>query len=379
MTQLPTVDDVARVANVSRQTVSNVLNSPGIVKPTTRGRVEAAIAELGYRPHASARRLRTRQSSTIGVRLDPVTNGISGSVLDRYLQALTEQAAERGMRIMLFTANDLDDEIDQYRTLRDGADVDAFVVTATRHADPRIGWLTAERVPFVSFGRPWGADMDAANHLWVDVDGFAGHYEATRHLIGRGHTRIGYIGWPAGSGTGDERRRGWAVAMNEAFGLDEAELELRTTRTEEGVPQARRLIETMFAAEHDLEALVCVSDSVALGAMMAVNEAGRRSFPIIGFDNTPVAQAVGLSSVEQRLDQVAAATLELLMGATGRRVLPPGDKRPGDEEGAADTRHRLVTPKLVVRRSSHLAPVEETESADAGTAPAGRHHREEMQ
>ena len=379
MTQLPTVDDVARVANVSRQTVSNVLNSPEIVKATTRGRVEAAIAELGYRPHASARRLRTRQSSTIGVRLDPVTNGISGSVLDRYLHALTEQAAQRGMRIMLFTANDLDDEIEQYRTLRDGADVDAFVVTATRHADPRIDWLTAERVPFVSFGRPWGADMDAADHLWVDVDGFAGHYEATRHLIGRGHTRIGYIGWPAGSGTGDERRRGWAVAMNEAFGLDEAELELLTTRTEEGVPQARRLIETMFAAEHDLEALVCVSDSVALGAMMAVNEAGRRSFPVIGFDNTPVAQAVGLSSVEQRLDQVAAATLELLMGATGRRVLPPGEKRPGDEEGAADMRHRLVTPKLVVRRSSHLAPVEETESADAGTAPAGRHHREEMQ
>ena len=167
--------------------------------------------------------------------------------------------------------------------------------------------------------------------------------------------------------------------MNEAFGLDDAELELLTTRTEEGVPQARRLIEEMFAAEHDLEALVCVSDSIALGAMMAVNEALRRSFPIIGFDNTPVAQAVGLSSVEQRLDQVAAATLELLMGATGRRVLPPGEKRPDDEAGAADSRHRLVTPKLVVRRSSHLAPVEETESADAGTAPAGRHHREEMQ
>ena len=367
MAQLPTVEDVARVANVSRQTVSNVLNSPEIVKSTTRERVESAIAELGYRPHESARRLRTRQSSTIGIRLDPLVNGISGSVLDRYLHALTEQAAERGMRIMLFTASDPADEIEQFRRLRDGADVDAFVVTATRYEDPRIEWLIAERVPYVAFGRPWGEDLDSPDRPWVDVDGYAGCYDATRHLIGRGLTRIGYLGWPAGSGTGDERHRGWATAMVEEFGLAEAELERLTTRTEEGVPQARRLVEELFRGDHGLDALVCVSDSLALGAMMAVNEAGQKKFPVIGFDNTPVAQAVGLSSVEQRLELVAAATLQLLMGATGRRVLPHG-------EVGLDA-HRLVTPKLVVRRSSHLAPVEE----ETGSTTAGNHQREEEQ
>jgi DNA-binding LacI/PurR family transcriptional regulator len=71
--QLPTIEDVARAANVSRQTVSNVLNAPEIVKPDTRSRVEDAISTLGYRVHASARRLRTRQSSTIGIRLDPMS------------------------------------------------------------------------------------------------------------------------------------------------------------------------------------------------------------------------------------------------------------------------------------------------------------------
>jgi DNA-binding LacI/PurR family transcriptional regulator len=360
--QLPTVEDVARVANVSRQTVSNVLNSPEIVKPETRGRVETAIAELGYRPHASARRLRTRQSSTIGIRLDPLANGISGSVLDRYLHALTERAAERGMRIMLFTANDPDDEIEEYRRLRDGADVDAFIVTATRYADPRIDWLVAEKVPFVAFGRPWGEDLDSPDRLWVDVDGYSGTNQATRHLIGRGLTRIGYLGWPEGSGTGDDRRRGWEAAMTEHFGLGAAELSGLATTTEEGVPQARRIVEELFAGDHGLDALVCVSDSLALGAMMAVNEAGQRSFPVIGFDNTPVAQAVGLSSVEQNLGEVAAGTLELLMGATGRRVIPHG-------EGSQDPRHRLITPKLVVRRSSHLAPVEE-----AGSTTPGNHN-----
>lgn len=361
MAQLPTVEDVARAAKVSRQTVSNVLNSPEIVKAATRERVEVAIRELGYRPHESARRLRTRQSSTIGIRLDSRVNGISGSILDQYLHALTEQAAERGMRIMLFTATDPLDEIEQYRRLRDAADVDAFVVTATRYDDPRITWLIGERIPFVAFGRPWGEDMNSSDRLWVDVDGFAGTRDATQHLIGRGHSRIGYLGWPEGSGTGDDRRAGWAHAMRER-GLDLTGLSFSA---EESVPQARRLVEELIAGPLDLEALVCSSDSLALGAMMAVNEAGRRSFPVIGFDNTPVAQAVGLSSVEQRLDQVAAGTLELLLGATGRRVIPHG-------EGTPEGPHRLITPKLVVRRSSHLAPVEE-----AGSTTSGNHNREE--
>ena len=353
MAQLPTIEDVARAANVSRQTVSNVLNSPEIVKPDTRTRVEDAIATLGYRVHASARRLRTRQSSTIGIRLDPMSkNGISGAVLDRYLHALTEQSADRGMRIMLFTAGDLDDEIEQYRRLRDGADVDAFVVTGTTFNDARIRWLIDHSMPFVSFGRPWGESMDSPDHLWVDVDGAAGTFDATAPLIGRGLRRVGYLGWPSGSGTGDDRRRGWETAMRDRLGASDRELDGLTIVTDEGVATARRVIQELFESGHGLDALVCASDSLALGAMMAVNAAGHADFPVVGFDNTPVAQAVGLSSVDQQLDQVAAGTFELLMGATGRRVLPHGS-------GGDDPSHRLVTPKLVVRRSSHLAPVED--------------------
>lgn len=365
-TRLPTVDDVARAAGVSRQTVSNVLNTPAIVRDETQDRVRRAIDELGYRPHASARRLRTRTSSTIGIRLDPIANGVSGSVLDRYLHALTEQAAIRGMRIMLFTATDHDDEIAQFRELRDGADVDAFVVTATEYDDARLHWLAAEKVPFVSFGRPWGDDD--AGTPWVDVDGRAGVAAATRHLIGRGLERIGFLGWPGDSGTGGDRRLGWAETMRERFALDDAALDALAIEVDDAVPAARRAIERLVDDGLQLDGLVCVSDSLALGAMMAVREAGHPRFPIIGFDNTPVAQAVGLSSVDQQLAEVATATLELLMGPTGTRVIPP------DADGP---RSRFVTPKLVVRRSSHLAPVDE--AGEAAAPETGNHHRKEQQ
>ena len=95
MSHPATVADVALAAGVSRQTVSNVLNRPEVVRPATLSRVQAAIEDLGYRPHASARRLRTRQSSTLGVRLEPV-HGISGAVLDRFLHALVDSADEIG-------------------------------------------------------------------------------------------------------------------------------------------------------------------------------------------------------------------------------------------------------------------------------------------
>ena len=364
MAKLPTVSDVASRAGVSRQTVSNVLNSPEIVLDHTRARVEEAIEALGYRPHESARRLRTRASSTIGIRLDREADGISGVVLDRYLHALTEQLADRGMRMTLFTAVDHDQEIEQFRRLRDGADVDAVIITGTSFRDARIEWLVENEVPFVSFGRPWGSAFDDPAVPWVDVDGYAGTADATRHLRGRGLERIGFLGWPGDWGIGRERRDGWWSTMSGEFGFSADELERLTTATHDGVPNARQATERMLDGPDAPEALVCASDSLALGAMMAVREAGHPHFPVIGFDNSSVARAVGLSSVDQRLDEVAVATIEILMGAEGRRVLA--------RDEASVVRHRLITPHLVVRRSSHLTIVDE-----AGSTESGNHLRKE--
>ncbi|MBQ9918359.1 MAG: LacI family DNA-binding transcriptional regulator, partial [Microbacterium sp.] len=194
MTKAPTVEDVARVAGVSRQTVSNVVNTPAIVREATRIRVEAAIAELGYRPHAAARRLRTRRSSTIGIHLDPYAGGIAGVVLDRFVHALTERASERDMRVLLYAARTAEEEIDRLGDLLEGGEVDAVVVTGTFHGDPRTGWLNERGLPFVSFGRPWGEDDVAAPaHLWVDVDGAAGTRAATEHLRAGGARRVAFL------------------------------------------------------------------------------------------------------------------------------------------------------------------------------------------
>ncbi|WP_256041381.1 LacI family DNA-binding transcriptional regulator [Cryobacterium sp. SO1] len=338
MASMPTVTDVALAAGVSRQTVSNVMNSPGIVRADTRERVQAAIAQLGYRPHASARRLRTRRSSTIGIRLDPMIDGISGSVLDRFLHALTEQADKQGLRVLLFTATSPEDEITQLQRLNDGADVDGFVLTSTFAGDPRTKWLIENGISFVTFGRPWGTnDMNDPQHLWVDVDGWAGLHEATRAAQDAGARRIGYIGWPSPSGTGEDRRRGWRDAMLERGNVTDDDLALLEVVCEDGVAQGTAAMQELRRTAGTLDAVLCASDSLALGAMIANPE----RVPVTGYDNTPVAAAIGLSSVDQSVDEVAAGVLELLTGEFS-----------GNVQGAPESdepRHRMVKPRLVVR------------------------------
>jgi len=345
MVKPATVEDVARAAGVSRQTVSNVLNTPDIVRPATRDKVARAISDLAYRPDAAARRLRTRRSSTIGIHLDPYEGGISGVLLDRFVHALTERAGERGMRVLIYSARGADEEIARLDDLIAGAEIDAAVITGTFFGDSRTSWLTERNVPFVSFGRPWGgADVFRASHSWVDVDGAAGTRAATQHALATAGPHVGFLGWPSDAGTGDDRARGWREAMADA-GASGPYFE-----TIDGVAQAREIMSRAFGNPQTLEeldALVCVSDTLAVGAHLAATDAGRRELPVIGFDNTPVAEALGISSVEQSPELVAAGALDLLMGPTGRTVTARDATKP--------PAHVLVEPRLVVR--SYDAPL----------------------
>jgi len=335
-----TIATVARHANVSRQTVSNVLNTPEVVRAETRHRVRAAIDELGYRANLAARQMRTGRSRLIAVRIDPVRNGIDGVVLDRFLHGLTEAAAPAGYRIMLYTATEDDEEIATYDELLATYALDAFVLTHTHHGDSRTAWLRERGVPFTTFGRPWGATED---HSWVDVDGAAGTAMATRHLIEAGHRRIAFVGWPSGSGVGDDRQRGWAETMSVAA-LDIAGLDRRTV---DGFADGLRVARELRSRRHAPTALVCASDQLALGARQAGDIA------VIGFDDTSMAQATGLTTVRQPLAEAAATCVRILAELLGEH---PGE-RPGPTEPEAvrrrgdQPRHILLTPDLIIRDS----------------------------
>lgn len=332
-----TLEAVARHAAVSRQTISNALNAPDRLAPDTLARAMRSIDVLGYRPNQAARSLRTRSSQLIGFRIEPSRDGINGAVLDRFLHALCEAARAHDYNILLFTASDDATEVDGYDDLRRRRAVDAFVLSSTHQGDSRSSWLIERGVPFVTFGRPWGDDL--ASHTWVDVDGAAGTEAAVEHLVRRGHRRIAFVGWPEGSGVGDDRHAGWLRAL-QTHGLPRRGL---AVRGEDGVDTGQLLSARLLHTGHPPTGLVCASDSLALGALRAVAARGLvagSDVGVVGFDDTPVALVVppGLSSIRQPVEEAASAIVRLLAERlTGKRVPPTGE---------------LIVPTLIERASS---------------------------
>ncbi len=353
MVEKATIATVAQQAQVSRQTVSNVLNAPHLVRGDTRERVLEAIDALGYRASQAARQMRTGRSRLVAVRIEPTHDGINGSVLDRFLHSLTETAAGAGYRVVLYTAAGDGDEIGTYEELLAAYQLDGFVLTSTHHGDSRIAWLADHDVPFVTFGRPWGAtpDDEPRRHPWVDVDGAAGTAAATRHLLGQGHERIGFIGWPHGSGVGDDRRSGWSRTLEEAGHFDVS----LARGTPDGVDEGARAAADLLDQPRPPTAIVCASDSLALGAIREGNRPRRlgadasERIAVTGFDDTPVAAAVGLTSVSQPLSSVAAECMTLLarLLAGGAADQSTTTHNPGPTGATAD--HVLLAPDLVIR------------------------------
>lgn len=304
-----TLDSVAAHAGVSRQTVSNVLRHPDRVAARTRDRVLAAIAETGYRPSLPARQLATRRAHAIAVRAERQQDGISGLVLDAFYHGLAEAGQDNGLRVLLYAQPE--DEAAELATIDElvhtGA-ADAVVLTATSADDQRPAHLREQGTTFCAFGRPWGHDEP---HDWVDVDGAVGTGLAVRHLLDLGRRRIAYLGWPDDGeqpSTGTDRRRGWLEAL-EAAGLGGTPVEVRSTNE---AAAAETAVAGLLAGRDAPDAIVCASDTLALGAHRAAVASSVDPVTVVGFDATPVAAALGLASVAQPIDQVAHVCIDLL-------------------------------------------------------------------
>nr|WP_110945532.1 LacI family DNA-binding transcriptional regulator [Streptomyces avicenniae] len=329
---------VARRAGVSPQTVSNALNSPELLRPDTLARVRQAVDAMGYRPHRAAQALRTRSSRLIGYAVQPVDVDRSTPVMDRFLHALSQTAQEAGHRILLFVATPADDgpggPLAAYEELLGTYDVDGFVLSDTDRGDPRQAWLEKHGVPFAAFGRVWSGRQIGD---WVDVDGAAGIEAVVDHLVALGHERIGFLGWPRGSGAGDDRATGWKRAM-QRHGLS---VRGRRAASEDDAEQASAAAGTLL--DTGVTAVVAASDTLAMGCYRALRERGLspgEDVSVTGFDDSPAATVVtpGLTSVDQPMASIGREAVRLLM----ERIADP--ERPHEQ--------LLLAPALVLRDST---------------------------
>jgi DNA-binding LacI/PurR family transcriptional regulator len=330
-----TIFDVARLAGVSHQTVSRVLNDLPNVRPATKARVDDAIRQLRYVPSPAARTLVTKRSRTIGLIATGGTEfGPSSSVLHF-------NAAARDARWAVFTANMVDGDPGSARTAVEAflrQNVEGIAVISAREAVTDVVAGMEVAVPLVV--------LHATERLGlvnVGVDQYMGGRAATRHLIDLGHRRIAHLAGPVDAVDARERERGWRDELASA-GLVAQVIGIGDWTPTSGYELGRVM-------DEEITAVFAANDQMALGLIHALSERGRSvpfDFSVVGFDDIPEAEHMSppLTTVRQDFEEVGRTMLATLL-----------DRINGEQTGIVPP----SVPELVVRASTApMAPMPRT-------------------
>jgi DNA-binding LacI/PurR family transcriptional regulator len=275
--------DVASLAGVSRTTVSFVLNDvPGVkISDETRQRVLQAAQELRYYPTAAARSLASGKTRRIALILGQSRDRLAADAfLPAFLQGVTASVNRRSYLLMVQLAEAVPSHEAYTRLIRE-QQVDGLILSGPRSDDQSLDELADDDFPLILHGRLKGSGFP-----WVDVDNQAAGYQATSHLIGLGHRRIGFISnAPLSYAGAYERFAGYKAALGE----HDIALDDDLVRTAVFVPQsARTAMGVLLNLPERPTAVFAASDVVAIGAMGAIQAAGLRipeDVAIVGFDD----------------------------------------------------------------------------------------------
>lgn len=329
-----TIDQVAELAYVSRSVVSRVLNDRPNVSDEARERVLEVIEEHNYRPNSVARSLATDRSFEISI-LTPRRGeeSLANGYWPLLYSGIFEQCLERGYFVSLSIVSD--EMKDKIRARAGDKRFDGYILI-TKEVTEIVGESLGDRdVPTVLIGG--GSDRDAFHS--IDIDNVKGGYKAGTHLCNLGYDSLGVIlGNPDLEETND-RRRGFAQALDEAGQtVADEHLGIGDYSQESGY----QIIQRWVADDRVPNALFCASDTMAMGALLALHESEYRvpeDVAIVGFDGLPSSQYTipPLTTVRQPVYEKGQAAVDMLVDEI--------------EDVSASPSTEELEPELVVRKS----------------------------
>ncbi len=330
-----TLEEVGKIAGVSRATVSRVINKPDSVTPELRARVEKVIAETGYRPNPVARSLASNRSNILGLIIPNVAQNL---FTDPYFTPLIEgisqacNAHDYTLALFIFHSEEEEEQVFK-RALGTGL-LDGLIAALTSLTNTSyMEQIVNLNLPYVNVGRP--ADDQLVSY--VDVDSVAGAFLATQHLIRLGYQRIAHIAAPLDTTVGLDRKQGYVNALNEAgIRLNENLIGYGNLSQDSGYIAMRQLL------NQQPDAVFVASDRMGVGVYRAIYDAGLRipdDIAIVGFDDLPPAVSVTppMSTVRQPVTRLGLTAVEILM-----QVI---------ETGPTSLHHIVLPTELVIRAS----------------------------
>jgi len=330
----PTLDEVARLAGVSRATASRAINGGQRVSPRALAAVEDAVRTLGYSPNPAARSLVTRRTDSIALVVpEPDERVFADPFFGHTLRNVNRVLDSRDLQLVLLLARP-GEEGRLLRYLRK-RHIDGALVVSHHRNDHLADHLADLGLPCAFVGRPW---TSADRVSYVDTDNLAGGRLATQHLIDRGRRRIGTVAGPADMAAGADRLAGWKEALIGA-GLPADAVEHGDFTEVGGAVAARALLDR----HPDLDGIVVASDLMAAGTLKVLAERGR-SVPgdvaVVGYDDLDVAERTdpALTTIRNPVGEMAEHATRLLLDQL--------------DEGAPKPMRTIYPPALVERASS---------------------------
>lgn len=321
-----TLEEIGRLAGVSRSTVSRVINNQESVRPEVRDRVRRVIQETGYRPHAAARSLAAQRTNVLGL---VIPRSIQAFFADPYYPRLIQGIAHgcnvHRLTLSLFMFYSAEEEEDLYPRVLSRGLIDGLIIASSVQDDPLIALLLESQMPFVLVGRP----LSTAPINYVDVDNVSGVQNAVRHLVRLGRRRIGHIMGPQNSAVGRDRRQGYINALVErGLSVDESLIVSGDFTEAGGFEGARQLLAA------GVDAIVAVSDKTAYGALRALREEGAsvpEDVAVVGFDDLDASSLTEppLTTVRQPVHGTGVVAVETLLdvmenpGGPARQIILP--------------------------------------------------------
>ena len=280
------IDDIARLAFVSRSVVSRVLNNRPNVSDEARARVLKVIEQYNYRPSATARSLATDRTYEISILAPRKQDDVLASGFwSLIFLGISEECIRRGYFVSLsMISGEVGDHLND--RILNGHNFDGYILISKEVADQAVPALRKRELPAVLIGR----DPSFPGLHSVDVDNVTGGYRATKHLIDRGHRHIAAISGPLHAQESLDRLEGYQKAFQEAqLPLVEEAIVVGSYSQEGGYECMQQLLEQ----DSRVTAVFCFSDAQASGALLALHRAGLGApddVAMVGYDDLPIAR-----------------------------------------------------------------------------------------
>lgn len=311
--------DIARLAGVSKSTVSRVVNNQPNVNERTRQKVLDVIRQHNFRLNTAARALVTQQTRVLSVIIpQPLASTFTDPYFPSVIQSVSKVANEHDYAIMLWIGNDMEEE-DRFgeRILMNGLFDGALIASAVDN-DPLVGRLSKAGFPYVLIGPPQFAHAN-----YVDIDNRTGAYQAVVHLIGLHRRRIGTITGPSNMGAAKDRLCGYRNALSDAGVSYDANLVYEGNYDEPSGYQG-----ALALLRQHVDAIFAASDMMALGVLRALTDHDVKvpdDVAVVGFDDMPFSSHTKptLTTVHQPIAELGADAARTLIRLVEGQLVEP--------------------------------------------------------